>query len=207
MGAAAMNRRPWLVAWAAGSEWRNRPTSGRFCVFPSAPGSPSRPATASGWGGKDFDVRELGRRGFAVLGLFAVLVGLTATPAGASPVWCAKDPVVEIGGKRVHVYVSSHEEILTTVSGPTEVRITVPVGVSTELISTDEGFAGQGYEVEFAESENLDATDMGVQIRVSVRVPAAVELPVKVKVTDGDDNRLNGDIGTTNAWVRLGARL
>ena len=92
-------------------------------------------------------------------------------------------------------------------SGPTEVRITVPVGVSTELISTDEGFAGQGYEVEFAESENLDATYMGVQIGVSVRVPAAVELPVKVKVTDGDDRGLNRDIGTTNAWVRLGARL
>ena len=152
-------------------------------------------------------MRGSGRRGFVVLGLFAVLLGLTATPAGASPVWCAKDPVVEIGGKRVHVYVSSHEEILTTVSGPTKVRITVPVGVSTELISTDEGFAGQGYEVEFAESENLDATYMGVQIRVSVRVPAAVELPVKVKVTDGDDSGLNRDIGTTNAWVRLGARL
>ena len=152
-------------------------------------------------------MRELGRRGFVVLGLIAVLAGFTANPAGASPVWCAKDPIVEIGGKRAHIYVSSYEEILSTVEGATEVRITVPVGVSTELISTDEGFAGQGYEVKFAESENLDVTNMKVQFRVAVRVPAAVELPVKVKVTDGDDNVLNRDIGTTNAWIRLGARL
>ena len=148
----------------------------------------------------------LSRRGFLLIAALATLLLAPATAEGGIG-WCSKDPIVEIGGKRVHVYVASLDEILTTVTGPTDVLITVPTGVRTELISTDEGFNGLGYDVRFAESDDLDVTNTGIKVRVSVRVPASVELPVRVKVTDRRDDLLNREFGTTNSWVTGGVWL
>ena len=147
------------------------------------------------------------RRGSLLLGLLALLIAWTTTDVGAGIGWCRRDPIVDVGGKRAHVYVSSYEEILTAVTGATKVRIAVPDGVSTKLISTDEGFAGLGYDVLFEESDRLAVTNAGIQIRVSVRVPADEVLPVKLKVTDGNEEVLEVNTGVTGDWVTVEARL
>ena len=131
------------------------------------------------------------------------LVLLNAGIAGAITNWCKRDPVVDIGGKRAHVYVSSTEAINQAVTDPTKVRITVPEGVSTELIRTDEGFGDLGYEVRFDRSADLRATDRGVQVEVEVYVPATLDLPVKVEFTDGQDTVLARKTGATNGWVSV----
>jgi hypothetical protein len=137
------------------------------------------------------------------------LVLLNAGIAGGVVRWCKRDPVVEIGGKRAHVYVSSYEEIEDAVTGLTKVRFTVPEGVSTELLSTDEGFAALGYDVRFVHSNDLRANDRGIQIQVDVRVPVdpdvpgALDLPVKVELTDGQDKLRARKIGGTNEWVTV----
>ena len=141
------------------------------------------------------------------------LVLLNAGIAGAISQWCRSDPVVEIGGKRAHVYVSSYEGIEDAVTGANKVRFTVPEGVSTELLSTDEGFADLGYDVRFVRSDDLRANDRGIQIQVDVRVPVdpdvpgALDLPVKIELTDGQDKLRARKIGGTNEWVTVRSRL
>lgn len=146
------------------------------------------------------------RRVAPALALLAVLAALAAPPVTAGLGWCQKDPIVDIGGKRAHVWVSSPMEILDVVSGPTKVVIAVPEGVDTELIATDEGF-GYGYNVRFVESDELRITGRGIEIEASAFVPSHGELPVRVEITDRKDNRLDLATGETNEWVTAAARL
>jgi hypothetical protein len=82
----------------------------------------------------------------------------------------------------------------------------VPTGISHELISTDNGF-GQGYVVEFAESDDLQANNGNIQITVDVMVPASAELPIKVEITDRQDNLLKRKTGETNDHIVVATRL
>ena len=148
------------------------------------------------------------RRVVPLLGLLALQLVLTGAPTGAIFGWCSRDPVVDIGGKRANIWVSSPNEILQKVTGPTVVKIAVPVGVGHELISTDDGFGfDPAYDVRFVESDRLAVTNLGIEIRVSVRVPADAELPVLVEVTDRDGAILASAMGATNAWVPAWAEL
>ena len=148
------------------------------------------------------------RRIVPLLGLLALLLVVSSAPAGAIYGWCSKDPVVDIGGKRANIWVSSPNEILRKVTGPTVVTIMVPVGVGYELISTDDGFGfDPAYDVRFIESDRLAVTNLGIRIRVNVRVPADAELPVLVEVTDGNGAILVSASGGTNAWVPVRAQL
>ena len=144
-------------------------------------------------------MRDLVRRAVPVLGLLTLLFLLTAPSAGAVLNWCKTDPIVEIGGKRAHVYVASPQDILAAATGPTAVEITVPVGVSTSLISTDAGF-GHGWEVTFVESANLRITNRGIEVRVSTSVPANATLLVVTEVVDGSEVSLASVAGATNTW-------
>ena len=141
---------------------------------------------------------------FVVLTLMLIV---TAPGADALVGWCRKDPVVDIGGKRTHIWVASYEEINTAATGPTDVRITVPRGVSTELIRTDDGFGGHGETVSFHQSNDLRVTDRGIQIVVDVYVPATSTLPIRVEVTDRDDNLIERATGPTNQWVTVRTRV
>src|SRR5688500_2127248 len=102
-------------------------------------------------------------RALTALAILAALLIATTPGADAGRSWCRKDPVVRIGGEVVSIYVSSYAEALTSVTGPTEVVITVPPGVRTALLRTDDGF-GFGYAVRFAESSRLRVSAAGTAI-------------------------------------------
>lgn len=144
--------------------------------------------------------RRAFRRVVPSMGLLAVLVMLTAPSVDAGVTWCRSDPVVNIGGKRAHVWVSGGEGILESVTGPTRVKIFVPEGVDYELIRMDEGF-GQSYDVRFVEDRDLRVAERGIQVRVEVYVPADDDIPVRVEVTDRADDLLDRTTGSTDEWL------
>ena len=134
-----------------------------------------------------------------VLGVFAVF----APNASAGISWCRVDPGVSINGQTVSIFIASTEEIFEQATGPTDVVVSVPVGVSTELLWTDAGF-GYGETVTFVESSRLRATSSGVQIMVSAYVPATESLPVLVEIVPADAGVVTASAqGATNAQVRV----
>lgn len=142
------------------------------------------------------------RRSVQIVGLLTLLLVVSATSTGAAFYWCKTDPVVDIGGKRAHIYVYAADGILTSVTAPTEVIISVPKGVSTDLISTDDGF-GLGWQVAFKESRSLNVTKRGIQVEVELIVPSSEELPAKAEITDRQDDVVDEDIGETNRKLKL----
>ena len=144
--------------------------------------------------------RHAFRRVLPSLGLLALLLVLTAPSAEATLTWCRADPIVDIGGKRAHIWVSGVEGIQESVTGPTKVKIFVPKGVDRELIETDEGF-GMGYDVRFVADDDLRVNGRGIQIRVEVYVPANDDIPVRVEITDRQDELLERTTGATNEWL------
>ncbi len=150
-------------------------------------------------------MRHLFVRG-PLLGLLVIGFLLHAQSAGALIEWCKADPIVEIGGKRMHVYASGPSDLLEAVTGPTVVEITVPTGVPATLIATDPGF-GQGWDVRFAESDNLRVTDRGIEVRVRTYVPANGDFRVKTEATNGADIVLAEVMGRTNTWDTVKAWL
>jgi hypothetical protein len=134
------------------------------------------------------------------LALAAIVFALTVGGAGASLSWCRSDPIVEVGGRRAHVYVASPVDVMSAASGPTRVVITVPAGVSTQFIEADNGF-GYGWSVSFAESDQLRVATQGIEVRVSTYVPARATMPVMTDVTNGGGAVLGSSMGTTNGWT------
>jgi hypothetical protein len=150
-------------------------------------------------------MRRLIERGLLALLVAALLQVLVAPGTGPPPRppttrWCKNDPYIDVNGRRLHVWVASTEAIFPASSAPTRVQIAVPSGASRHLIGTDDGF-GFGYDVEFIESDELAATDQGVQIAVSVFVPASRPLPVKVDLTTPTNQLLEWQTGATNDWI------
>lgn len=145
------------------------------------------------------------RRGVPLVGTLSLLFILTFGQASASILWCRADPTVSINGNQVDINVYSTEGIYKYVSGPTKVRIFVPEGVDTELISQDDGF-GRGWKVTFATDDDLRVTARGVMTRVMVVVPADEELPVKAEIVD-DGEIVASSVGETDERVLVKARL
>ena len=141
-----------------------------------------------------------------LLGLLVVVFLHPSQGAGALIEWCRSDPVVEIGGRRMHVYVAGPGDLLEAVTGPTVVEVTVPVGVPVVLVSTDGGF-GRGWDVRFAESDALRLTSGGIEVRVRTAVPANANLPVKTEVTNGQGVVLAEVTGATNTGDTARFRL
>ncbi len=141
-----------------------------------------------------------------LLGLLAMLFLLNGQSAGAILEWCKSDPVLDIGGKRAHVYVSGPGDLLNAVTGPTVVEITVPTGVPVQIVSTDQGF-GYGWDVRITESDQLRVAKQGIEVRVRTYVPATATLPVTTQVTNGNDAVLAETTGTTNTGNTVKAWL
>lgn len=134
-----------------------------------------------------------------VLGVFAVF----APNASAGIVWCRVDPAVSINGQTVNIFIASTEEIFQQATGPTDVVVSVPVGVSAQLLWTDPGF-GYGETVTILESSRLRVTSSGVQIMVSAFVPATGSLPVLVEIVPANAGVVTASAqGATNAQVRV----
>jgi hypothetical protein len=142
-----------------------------------------------------------------LLAACALLLAMPGASAGRS--WCMNDPVVKIDGHVADVFVSSYVEMDAAATGPTQIVVTVPTGVSTELLAVDNGFGGHGYAVSFATSSRLKATATGIQVQVEVYAPATDgSLPVKVQFTPRSTGPLKAAsaTGLANAWVTLKTR-
>jgi hypothetical protein len=149
--------------------------------------------------------RHTATRARGLLALVALLIGLSAGGASASMGWCRSDPVVMIDGQVADVFISAPLDAPLKVTGPTEVVITVPVGVDAALIASDLGF-GSGEVVRFRESRRLRDLGDRVQVKVAVRVPAVDdEMPVRVEFAPRIVGILSPDQaeGTANRWITL----
>ncbi len=146
------------------------------------------------------------RRLAATLALVVVLLGVTSAPAGAIVGICTKDPIVRIDGQTADILLSSYDEMNDAATGPATIVVTVPPGVSAELVAADRGFGGHGYDVRFADSDRLQVTKRGLEVRVEVYVPATDgSLPVWVEFTPRGKGRLSAGSaeGRANAWVTV----
>ncbi|CAA9552443.1 MAG: hypothetical protein AVDCRST_MAG19-933 [uncultured Thermomicrobiales bacterium] len=148
--------------------------------------------------------RMLARR-VLFLAPFALALALHPLGVEATLGWCRTDPLFAIDGKRVHIDVYSLEEALTSVTGPTELVITIPERVSYELLQSDDGF-GLGWNIRVQRSEDFEVREKGVEVRAVAVVPAAKQLPVKVEFEHRDEVIARG-IGTTNGPVAAKAWL
>ena len=92
-------------------------------------------------------------------------------PAQAGMGWCKNDPVVLIDGQLADIFVSAPLDAPLKVTGPTEIVVTLPVGVDASIVLTDLGF-GQGERITFGASRALRVTSEGIQVRIAVHVPA-----------------------------------
>lgn len=140
-----------------------------------------------------------------VLLVFGMLSTIAAPSAFAARAWCKTDPIVLIDGELADILVSSSLLAPLKVTGPTQIVVTVPEGVSTLLVLADLGF-GRGQVVTFQQSPELKVTDAGIQVQIAVFVPSRDnKLPVAVEFAP----RLLGLLaperaeGFANRWVYL----
>ena len=95
------------------------------------------------------------------------------------------------------------------VTGPTEIVVSTPVGVDVALAVAGPGF-GHGEEVSFAESNSLELTAEGIEVRIKVRVPAHSDaMPIRVEFAPGVVGVLQpaATEGHANEWISLRTRL
>ncbi len=138
--------------------------------------------------------------GFAILAL-----GLIGPSASAGVGWCRTDPVVVIDGHLADIFVSARFDDLSKVNGPTEIVVSTPVGVDAELVIATTGF-GYGEKVRFVESESLEVTSEGIELRIKVRVPARIDaMPIRVEFAPRVVGVLQPDEaeGHANEWISL----
>lgn len=151
---------------------------------------------------------RLSRRSMVrLLGLSAIALPLGATrrEAAASHAWCRTDPVIMVDGELADIFISAPIEAPLLVTGPTEVVVSIPVGVEASVIATGVGF-GKGEVVSFVEAKNLKKTARGIELKIAVYVPATDdEMPVLVEFAPRIIGLLSpaSAEGTANEWVTL----
>jgi hypothetical protein len=126
--------------------------------------------------------------------------------------WCRADPIVEINGEEVQVWVAIPANMQSAVTGPIEVRFSKPWGTNASIIYLDDGFNGYGERVRFFTDSppNADGS-MNIQVFVKVpvdssKLPAGVwKVPVQLEiVTDNGRTVVDGNHWWTSASVRVG---
>lgn len=152
-----------------------------------------------------------------LVGFIAGGAALTARPAAAARGWCRMDPIIVVDCGLAEILVAVKVQDVLDVNGPTEIVVTVPVGVEAGLAAdqlvewrTSRGnLSGPGFRygefTRFAESRKLKRTRNGIHLEVAVRVPSRgthrvrVEFgPAGVAVLDPEQAK-----GATNEWVTL----
>ena len=142
-----------------------------------------------------------------VLALLALVLAVQLQSATASIGWCKTDPKISVDGHVAHIYVYSPNDILTTVTGPTSVVVTVPVGYAARSFELyqDNGF-GFGYTVSFVESSNLTINRRGnIEILATIFVPSSrLGLSVKVELALADGTTvISKSTGSVNSVIKI----
>ncbi len=136
---------------------------------------------------------------------------LVASPASAGRRWCARDPIVNLNGNTVQVWVAIPEEYVSLVDGPVEVEFKTPTGMSRSVVMTDDGFNGFGEVVSFSDDPRSKLNPKGaftIQIRVAVPIDEsragstlkASDIPTQITVIDGESTQVFHG-WYTGSWV------
>jgi hypothetical protein len=128
--------------------------------------------------------------------------------AEASRGWCRSDPFIAVDGVVVDIFCTAPLEAPLYVTGPTEIVVSVPVGVSAALVVAGVGF-GRGEVVRFEEKSRLKHLADGLELEVGVYVPANRQLPIGVELARNLVGILTPTTaeGVTNQWITLPKRL
>jgi copper chaperone CopZ len=113
---------------------------------------------------------------------------------------------VVITGCLGHVYVSTVEEALPRIAGPTRIEVHVPEKVPYQVLTVDDGF-GYGYDVTFRPTKKMQAKGSSVMVEVWVVVPTidtADTYPVLVELVPGSTNV---NVSSATGRVNLTAHL
>lgn len=145
----------------------------------------------------------------SALALTAIIVLSGGVFAGG---WCRADPIVQINGEEVQIWVAIPDDMQHTVNGPIQVLVSKPWGTDAHVTFLDEGFNGHGETVRFFTSgpPNSDGS-MDIQIMVSVPVDTSQlpsgtwSFPVMVEViTDNGTTVSAGNNWWTSTQVTVG---
>jgi hypothetical protein len=134
--------------------------------------------------------RVLGR---GLLGLAAV-GALGPQPSLATRGWCRMDPVIRIGDDPTgiaDIFVAVPLGDILAVNGETRIVVAVPPGVAAKLLVpgvwkdrrgelSGVGF-GHGEFIRFVHSRRLRRRRQGIEVQVTVRVPARRAIPVRLE--------------------------
>jgi hypothetical protein len=124
------------------------------------------------------------------LGIFALIV--LAAPVGAgSRVWCARDPIVNIDGTPVQIWIAVPDEYADYVSDKIQVKIKTPKDVARQVLFLDEGFNGHGEEVKWGDIKDENPSDGQTPMEVEVKVKFDKK---RLEKAHGKD-RLEADLG------------
>jgi hypothetical protein len=155
--------------------------------------------------------RSCGRRSALLWAAALAAAGTSGTfrPAVAARGWCRSDPLVRIDGELAYIIATAPRTIRKAVTGPTEIVVTVPMGVQTKLVAAGSTF-GEGETVRFAYSQDRAEASLGIDITVEAKVPAREDLPIGLEVarrTRGNHKKPTRANGRTNRWVTLSTTL
>lgn len=148
-----------------------------------------------------------------IVAIFATVMFVLVTgPVGAGLQWCPRDPIIALNGQEVQIWVSIPEGDQDAVTGPIDVDVMTPAGVTRDVLFTDEGFNGYGEVVSFHERGKLRGDEMDVQLRVRVpydrRMVEDANLPVLLTVIlpDGSVVELQDEHGRASTGFTIPAQ-
>ena len=162
--------------------------------------SPARTGAATAYSRRD--VLQIG------VGLAATAIVGDRQDSLAGRGWCRSDPLITIEGVPADIFCTARLTAPLRVNGPTEIVVSVPVGVSTALVLAGPGF-GHGEKVRFAETDRLQQSASSVDLEVAVYVPAKEDLAIGVEFAP----RIVGILaparadGFANQWIILPTQL
>jgi hypothetical protein len=122
--------------------------------------------------------------------LLALVIFAAAASAGVT--WCRSDPIVELNGKRVQIWVAVPEQYASQVSGPIQIEINAPAVVNRQLLLTDAGFNGQGESVSFTTNNGTLLPDGSFYMTFIIQVPmngVYTTVPVHIEVVNPDGSK------------------
>ncbi|HEX5165511.1 MAG TPA: hypothetical protein VFV93_08960 [Thermomicrobiales bacterium] len=132
------------------------------------------------------------------LGLLALM--LLVMPAAAGVSWCRADPIVELNGTPIQVWVAVSAEHEHLVSGPIQVMVFTSDEVDTNTTYLDDGFNGYGEEVTFRR-RNWKHNDESFPVEIKVKVPldnrqvrrefGMRDIPILIEIITGDGQTIS----------------